>query len=50
MWNLKGGTNEPIYKTDRLADIENRPVVAKGEGGGSRIDWEFGVSRCNYCI
>ena len=23
-------------------DIENRLVVAKGEGGGSGMDWEFG--------
>ena len=27
-------------------DLENRLVVAKGEGeGGSGLDWEFGVSR-----
>ena len=24
----------------------NRLAVAKGENGGSRMDWEFGVSRC----
>ena len=35
MWNLKYGTNEPVYKTDRLTDMENRLVVAKGEGGES---------------
>ena len=34
MWKLKYGTNEPIYKTrNRLTDIENRPMVAKGNGG-----------------
>ena len=27
-------------------DIENRLVVSKGEGGGSEMDWEFGVGRC----
>ena len=27
-------------------DIENRPVVAKGDGVGRRLDWEFGISRC----
>ena len=32
MWNLKYDTNELIYKTNRLTDIENRLVVAKGEG------------------
>ena len=26
-------------------DIENRLVVAKGEGGGGGMDWEFGISR-----
>ena len=28
-------------------DIENRLVVAKGEVGGSGMDWEFGVGKCN---
>ena len=27
-------------------DIENRPVVAEGEGGAVRQYWEFGISRC----
>ena len=27
-------------------DIENRLVVAKGEGVGRRMEWEVGVSRC----
>ena len=27
-------------------DIENRLVVAKGEGVGGGMDWEFGMSRC----
>ena len=31
---------------NRLTDIENRLVVAKGEGCGRGMDWEFGVSRC----
>ena len=36
MWNLKYDTNEPIYETNRLTDIQNKLVVAKGEcsGGG----------------
>ena len=45
-WNIKYGTNEPIYKTKRLRDIENRLVVAKGEGRGDEMDSEFGVSGC----
>ena len=32
MWNLKYSMNEPIYKTERDTDTENRPVVATGEG------------------
>ena len=46
MWNLKYGTNIPIYRTETFINMENRLLVAKGEGGGSGVDWEFGVSRC----
>ena len=30
----------------KIMDLENRLVVAKGEGGGSGMDWELGVNRC----
>ena len=30
----------------KIMDLENRPVVAKGGGGGNAMDWEFGVRRC----
>ena len=30
----------------KITDIENRLVVAKGEGVGERMEWEAGVSRC----
>jgi len=30
----------------RLTNIGNRLVVAKWEGRGSEMDWEFGVGRC----
>ena len=40
MWNLKYGTNEPIYKREIASQTES----CQGEGSG--IDWEFGVSRC----
>ena len=36
MWNLKKkkkDTNELIYKTNRLTDIENKLMVTKGEVG-----------------
>ena len=46
MWNLKYDTHEIIYETETDSDIENRLVVAKGEGTGEGNDWEFGVSRC----
>ena len=36
MCNLKYGTNEPVYKTARLTDMEIRHVVAKGGDGGGR--------------
>lgn len=29
-----------------LRDIENSLVVAKGEGGGRGMEWEFGINRC----
>ena len=42
-WNLNYDTNEPICKTNKLTDIENRLVVAKGEGkGGSGMAWFWG--------
>ena len=31
-------------------DIENRFVVAKGEVGGSGMDWEFVLVDVNYYI
>ena len=46
MWNLKYDTSELIYETETDSQIENRPVVAKGEGGGGGMEWGFGVSRC----
>ena len=36
-----------LFNRNRLTDTENRPVVAKGERGGSGMDREFGISRCN---
>ena len=35
-----------LQNRNRLMDIKNRLVVAKGEGGGSGMDGEFGVDRC----
>ena len=38
--------NLHLQNRNRLTDIENRLMVAKGEVGGRRIDWEFGVRIC----
>ena len=50
MWNLKYGINEPIYRTEKLTDIENRLVVAKGKG--ERVGWlgSLGLADANYYI
>ena len=29
MWNLKNGTHELIYKTERVTDVENKLMVTK---------------------
>ena len=39
MWNLKYDTNETIYETNRIRDIENRLVIAKQGGGGRGLGW-----------
>ena len=33
-----------LWNRNRLTDVENR--LAKGEGVGRGMDWEFGVGRC----
>ena len=33
MWNLKNSTNELIYKTDRLTDVEKKLWLPKGKEG-----------------
>lgn len=43
MWNLRNSTNELIYKTKTLTDIENKLTVPKGQEGG--INWEYGINR-----
>ena len=36
VWNLKNGTNELIYKTERVTDVENKLMVTKGESRWGR--------------
>ena len=35
-----------LWNRNRIRDIGNTLLVAKGEGGGRRVDWELGISRC----
>ena len=46
MQNLKYETDELIYETGRLTDVENRRVVAKGAGLGRGKFGEFGIGGC----
>ena len=46
MWNLKIQYKSTyLQNKTRLTDIENRLVVAKGEGGKGGKEWEFRISR-----
>ena len=46
MWNLKYGTNEPIYETETDSQTERTDLwLQRGREGGEGMDWEFGVSR-----
>ena len=51
MWNLKYGTYDPIYKTER-SEIWREdfclPWVGEKEGHG--MDWELGVRRYNASL
>ena len=48
MWSLKYGTNELSSKQKRSWTCMTDLCLPgeRGEGGGSGMDWEFGVSRC----
>ena len=49
MWNLKYGTNDPIYKTEGDHGRGEQTCGCWGVGrerGGNEINWEFGVGRC----
>ena len=35
-----------LSKEKKIMDLENRLMVAKREGEGSGMDWEFGINRC----
>ena len=46
MWNLKQDLREDTYETETDSDIENKLMVAKGEG---RIG-SLGLADANQCI
>ena len=43
IWNLIYGTNEPFYRKETHGLGEQ---TCGCQGGGSGMDWEFGVNRC----
>ena len=45
IWNLKYGTNEPIYKTETGSQTERTHLwLPRGPGGGGGTNRLFGVS------
>ena len=44
--NTLTGVRYLLVNRYRLTDRENRLLITKGERGGSRMDWEFGFSKC----
>ena len=35
-----------VSTKQKQTDVDNRLVVAKGDGGGGGMEWEFGICRC----
>ena len=50
MWNLKYGTNEATYKTNRLTDIHNNLWLPKRRGEGMGWTGSLGLVDANYYI
>ena len=45
IWNLIYGTNAPFHKKSTHG-LREQTCGCREEGGGSGMDWEFGVNRC----
>ena len=45
IWNLTYGTNEPFHGKETHS-LGGQTCGCRGGGGGSGMNWEFGVSRC----
>ena len=43
IWNLIFGTNEPFHQKENHGNGEQ---TCGCQGGGTGMDWEFGVNRC----
>ena len=41
MWNIKYGTNEPIYKTETDSQIREQTYGCQGRGVERGMDWEL---------
>ena len=42
--SLKNGTNEPIYKSEIVTDVENKLMVTKEKGGKDKLgDWDWHI-------
>ena len=39
-------TNELIYKTETLIDLENKPPLLRQEGSREGIHWDLGTDMC----
>ena len=48
MWSLNYDTNEFIYATETLTEIENRLVIPKREGGQEEWIGSLGLADANY--
>ena len=49
IWNLIYGTNES-FQENKIMDMENRLVVAMGEGKGVGWTGNLGLIDANYCL
>ena len=47
IWNVKYGTNEPIYKTETDSQTLRADLwLPRGRVERSGMEWKFGASRC----
>ena len=45
IWNLIYGTNKPFHRKETHG-LGEQTCGCQGAGGGSGMDWQFGVNRC----